>query len=322
MQSFSDWELIVCDSYSDDGSWEFFQKYKNDERVKLFQVPRAGLYAGWNDCLQRAIGEFIYIAPSDDTMEETTLESLLLPLLQYPDIDIAACDHYRIDGKSERIPRGRRTSDILGKWARVSSIRSGHTEFILHMCCGSIWSTMNSIMFRRRLLRRVGYFPTVYGSSGDLSWTLRASLASDVAWIPRELAGFRIHGSQATPQKFAPFDHLRGRVVREDTLCNNDIGIPREWAQVAKWRSRLLACSMSRYVRSLELERGNFRGHPYRFLKNAAEAARNDPRWLFRWMRHGFRYTGADWVKPETQAHELIELFGAPWPPKRVEYER
>src|SRR4051812_32858947 len=91
-QTFTDWEMIICDSYSDDGSWEFFQKFKNDPRVKLHQVPRAGLYAGWNECLRRASGEYINIATSDDTAEPQLLESLLEPLERRRELNLAVCD--------------------------------------------------------------------------------------------------------------------------------------------------------------------------------------------------------------------------------------
>src|SRR5690348_5094098 len=79
-QTFTDWEMIVCDSYSDDGSWEFLEKFKTDPRIRLYQVPRAGLYAGWNECLQRSRGTYINIATSADTAVPTLFEKLVEPL--------------------------------------------------------------------------------------------------------------------------------------------------------------------------------------------------------------------------------------------------
>lgn len=75
-QTLTDWELIVCDSYSDDGTWEYIGRYADDPRVRMHRVPRAGLYAGWNECLRRATGDFIYIATADDTMSPDCLEKL------------------------------------------------------------------------------------------------------------------------------------------------------------------------------------------------------------------------------------------------------
>ena len=63
-QALTDWELIICNSDSHDGSWEFFEKFKHDKRVRLHQVPREGLYAGWNECLMRVRGKFIDGTPA------------------------------------------------------------------------------------------------------------------------------------------------------------------------------------------------------------------------------------------------------------------
>ena len=48
-QTLTGWELIVCDSFSNDGTWEYLQQYNGDPRFRLYQVPREGLYAGWNE---------------------------------------------------------------------------------------------------------------------------------------------------------------------------------------------------------------------------------------------------------------------------------
>ena len=69
MQTFEDWEAVVMDSYSDDGSWELLEAYgRRDARLQLHQVPREGIYAGLNRCIEASRGQYVYIATSDDTM--------------------------------------------------------------------------------------------------------------------------------------------------------------------------------------------------------------------------------------------------------------
>ena len=122
-QSLTDWELIVCDSYSDDGAWEFFQKFKSDPRVHLYQVPRRGIIAGLNDCLERTKGKYIYIAPSDDTAAPQLLEHLTKPLERFSAIKIAVCDYHEIDehGRTLSTPPWPWYS-FLGDWINTPSI--------------------------------------------------------------------------------------------------------------------------------------------------------------------------------------------------------
>src|SRR5207244_5483721 len=67
-QTFPDWEAIVLDSQSTDGSWEFFKSVaKTDPRFHLYQISREGLYAALNRGLDLATGELLYLASCDDT---------------------------------------------------------------------------------------------------------------------------------------------------------------------------------------------------------------------------------------------------------------
>src|SRR5438067_13796486 len=92
-QSFSNWEAIVLDSHSSDGSWEFFKSIAStDSRFRLYQVPRDGLYAALNRGMQLASGEFLHIATCDDTMAPAFLTDMLKAYAQCPGAGIAVCD--------------------------------------------------------------------------------------------------------------------------------------------------------------------------------------------------------------------------------------
>src|ERR1700757_4041009 len=91
-QSFTDWELVIYDNFSDDGAWEFFQEAaRSDDRIRIAQAAREGMYANWNNCVRAARGEYIYIATSDDTMASDCLEKLVEALDFQPDCDLAHC---------------------------------------------------------------------------------------------------------------------------------------------------------------------------------------------------------------------------------------
>src|SRR5688572_25709343 len=74
-QSCAEWELVVVDAYSSDGSWDYLlEKSRNEPRMRLYQIPPSGIYAGLNDCIRRGQGEYIYVATSDDVMAPDCLE--------------------------------------------------------------------------------------------------------------------------------------------------------------------------------------------------------------------------------------------------------
>ena len=97
-QSFQDWELLVYDSYSDDGAWEYIQELAAGEtRMRVWQGPRQGTPGSWNPCIHEARGEFVYIATSDDAMAPDCLEKLVAALEQHNDCDLAHCPLVVVD---------------------------------------------------------------------------------------------------------------------------------------------------------------------------------------------------------------------------------
>lgn len=317
-QTLTDWELIVCDSFSDDGTWEYLQQFKTDPRVRLYQVPKEGLYAGWNECLHRCLGSYVYIAPADDTMCPVALEMLVNPLAQLQDVDLAVCNfnYIGLDGECIR-DRGVNSEEYLGDWALKPSLRSGYSEFIFHLCVGTLWTTMNALLFRRELLAKVGLFPTCYGSFGDLNWTLKATLASDVAWLPDKLVGFRIHDKQATPFRMLSRHLLLINKIQRDLLRDPHIALPTAWKTVPHWQDQLASVFLHRYLDSLELYRWNLRVNPARFMRNALSCFGNTPACFFHMLSRGFSVGCIDRyrVNPALHVYELLKTFDSPWPP-------
>jgi len=202
-QTFEDWELVICDNFSDDGAWEFFQQLASrDSRVRISQEPREGMYANWNNCVRQAQGEFVYVATSDDTMAEDCLEKMVKALDANPDCGLAHCPMKVIDQNGAPGRDWWTVSSLFAKSsADIMNLRHKRVapyDGILCLLGDNIYSSVTQLLIRRSLYDKVGLYKADWGSLGDFHWNLRAGLAVSAVHVPDTWGGWRMHPSQAT----------------------------------------------------------------------------------------------------------------------------
>jgi len=214
-QSFSNWEAIVLDSHSSDGSWEFFKSIAStDSRFRLYQVPRDGLYAALNRGMQLASGEFLHIATCDDTMAPAFLTDMLKAYAQCPGAGIAVCDLLFIDRNGDELSPAdlighltvRATKDLLsldtvrtsvpGEICRHLNYRPAPHDCLLHFAGRSVYCSLTQLVVRMSSVKAVAPFETKIGSIADYEWLLRLTAHAGSVHLPRKLAMWRYHGNQ------------------------------------------------------------------------------------------------------------------------------
>jgi len=202
-QTFDDYEVIVVDDDSTDGSREFFEQWsREDHRVSVYDGPGEGLYPGWNAALKKARGNYVYIATSDDTMAANFLEVMVKALDQNPEVAIAHAP-LKVIG---------RNADQFNKWWAEQSpfvmsadsqldqlyLRRAPLDGILHLFGISLYISTTQLLFRRKTIEDLGYYPTSLGSLGDYAFNCKAGLQYDILHVPGTWGGFRAHENQAT----------------------------------------------------------------------------------------------------------------------------
>jgi glycosyltransferase involved in cell wall biosynthesis len=202
-QTYTNWEMIVIDGLSDDGSWGLFEKLaRKDQRVSIAQAPR-GLYASWNKCIEAARGEYVYIATSDDTMAADCLEKLVAALEEHKDCDLAQCSLVAIDEAgapmADRVWKGATVfGHGLERLLTKQHLRRAPYDGLLHLTGAMVHLSVTQLLIRRSLFARIGGFETRWGSIGDRNWEMRAGLVTNTIFIPDTWATWRVHSASAT----------------------------------------------------------------------------------------------------------------------------
>lgn len=178
-QTHEEWELLVADDGSDDGTAEVVRAAR-DERISLLSAEHQGVLAlVRNRALAVASGSAIALLDADDVWEPRKLELQLEVLRDHSDVGLVHTGAYLVedDGPTAAPP------------SRQVTFRSLLDE-------NTIYSS--SVLFRRELLDRYGPFdphPALHGSPDYDLW-LRLFPRTTFALLPEPLLGYRVHAAQ------------------------------------------------------------------------------------------------------------------------------
>jgi len=76
-QTFSDYEHIIVDGFSNDNTANIIRSFEKDKRIRAFSLPKSGVYNAINFAIKKAKGEIIFLLHSDDVLSsKNCLESV------------------------------------------------------------------------------------------------------------------------------------------------------------------------------------------------------------------------------------------------------
>ena len=195
-QSVHDIEVIILDDASTDDSMSVIKRYAGDLRVRIIpnQINSGNPFIQWNRGVREAIGEYVWIAESDDYADSRFLEVLASRLDKHPNVGLAYCDSFRVNAE------GVLCGVYKDYYRRVDPqhwvadfIASGKGEILGYLLDRNSIPNASGVLFRRAIYERSGGASTDLRLCGDWLMWIKMLLISDLAYVAEPMNYFRCH---------------------------------------------------------------------------------------------------------------------------------
>ena len=187
-QSYSDFELLICDDASPDNTAEVVAQW-DDPRIRYIRHPQ-NIKRGRNmrSGYEAAQGEYFIKFDDDDALTPTFLERTVAVMESQPHVDFVCTDHWVINARNERDQAA--TAVNSAKWGKdrlaEAVIDDLLKETFVHQSL-----QVGSTLFRKDCLAAVDFMRF------DLLVRLAAAGKTGF-FIPEKLMEYRFHGGQTS----------------------------------------------------------------------------------------------------------------------------
>lgn len=179
-QSFEDFEFLIHDDGSTDGSWAILKDYaRRDPRIRISQADNAGIARVLNRMSEQARGAYLARMDADDICVPERFARQLEVLEAAPELALVSSDCLVIDE--------------AGRPIHYVEVPLSHKEIDnLHMR-GHCAIRHPTVMMRRTALMQAGGYDPAIRYAEDLDLWLRMAEHGELSNLPEVLLQYRIH---------------------------------------------------------------------------------------------------------------------------------
>lgn len=188
-QTFRDWECIVIDDASTDGTADIVQEFvQRDDRFKyLLMDKNGGVSAARNKGLEQARGRYIQLLDADDVLAPQKLKRHVAYMEQHPEVSLVYSDFVHFIGSPDL--------NKEGEYATSEKINGSGNKVIARLLKGNIFRPA-TVMFRASVLATVGLFNERFRYVEDLDlWFRIAAEGNEFRFLndPSCISGVRVN---------------------------------------------------------------------------------------------------------------------------------
>ena len=196
VQTYPDFELLICDDASPDNTADVVARW-SDSRIRYIRHPQnikrsRNMRSGY----EAAKGEYFIKFDDDDALTPTFLEKTVAVLDAHPEADLVCTDHWVINARNERDEAA--TAANSARWGK-DQLASGKVDDLLAQTFVKQSLQVGSSLFRKSSLDAVDFMRFEADGCEDFDLLVRCALAGQTAYfIPERLMEYRFHGGQTS----------------------------------------------------------------------------------------------------------------------------
>lgn len=198
-QDIQNFELLICDDCSRDGSYEYLQSI-DDKRVKLFRNEQnRGLFPTLNFLIKKSTAPLIHLWAQDDIMLQNCLRETVAFHEQFPEVHFSFSRLQGIDasGKKLKTPNTFPHKTLSPEGHAISSI-----------LYGSISGNIANVCIVKKAIEKAGYFDENMIYVGDFKMWCLLSKDKPIGMNGKILVHVRQHSGQLSKQLEASYNKL------------------------------------------------------------------------------------------------------------------
>jgi len=192
-QTYQDFEVIILDDASTDGSRQILEALAHHPRVVLcFNDENSGsTFKQWNKGVELARGKYVWIAESDDSADHRFLERLVPVLEEHSRVVLVKCRSRKVDEEGRGIS-GAVEDPATRDWRESFTIH-GREDCHLQLKHGSSIANASAVLFRRQTYVDVGGADESFRMCGDWLLWAKIMMRGDFAYRAESLNCYRFH---------------------------------------------------------------------------------------------------------------------------------
>ena len=199
-QSYRDFEVIVVDDGSTDGTAAELNRYRS--ALRYVRQENRGIAASRNAGIRHATGRLLAFLDGDDVWHRDKLQRQVAAALAYPGSGLIASDGVEF-ADDEIVRESLLDPGIVGSFngQDIVTLRC-QREFITR----NLIATTSQVMVPRTVIDRIGPSDERFPVASDWDLYLRISAAFDVTFLRSKLVKYRyLPGSASGPRSFRSF---------------------------------------------------------------------------------------------------------------------